>query len=250
MKRMAGMQPYFFPYLGYWQLIDAVDCFVLFDEAQYIKQGWVNRNRILKREGGWQYIGVPVAKHAMTCAIRDVLIADAPHWKKRVLSQLAAYRTSAPFYKETINLVKYDLLNDCEKNIAELNCGIIRKLAKILSIKSRILVSSEYGFDYRSVSSAGDFAFVHAQHLGAEEIINPVNGVHMLDTEKLNSSNIKIKALHPPQITYPQGGNDFESSLSIIDVLMFNGIYGTTNLLSMRKITAFERSVLPQRSIN
>ena len=89
MKRMASMQPYLFPYLGYWQLIAAVDCFELYDEAQYIDRGWVNRNRILKPGGGWQYIHVPIAKHPLKTAIRNVKIAPLPGWKNRIINQLA-----------------------------------------------------------------------------------------------------------------------------------------------------------------
>ena len=74
--KIAIMQPYFFPYIGYWKLIHAVDRFVTFDDAQYIRHGWVNRNRILKPGGGWQYIVVPLTKHSLTESIKNVASAS------------------------------------------------------------------------------------------------------------------------------------------------------------------------------
>jgi hypothetical protein len=232
MKRMAGMQPYFFPYLGYWQLIAAVDCFVLFDEAQYIKQGWVNRNRILKPGGGWQYIVVPVAKHPREAAIRDVRIADDPRWRQRIFNQLAHYRKRAPHFNETMELVHALLPDDDDPTIGALNVRIVRQLCDALSLRTDIIVSSQYPFDYGNVNAKGDWALTHARALGANVIINPAAGIHMMALDKLRASNIALWALEPPCIAYGQPTHPEESSLSIIDVLMFNGIAGTRDLLA------------------
>jgi hypothetical protein len=90
--KIAIMQPYFFPYIGYWQLIHAVDRFVLFDDAQYIRHGWVNRNRILKPGGGWQYILVPLKKHALTESIKNVQVNPDGKWHELIVRQLAHYK--------------------------------------------------------------------------------------------------------------------------------------------------------------
>lgn len=238
MTRMAGMQPYFFPYLGYWQLIDAVDYFVLFDEAQYIKQGWVNRNRILKPGGGWHYIVVPVARHPSKAAICEVGIATGTNWKKKILLQLAHYRGRAPCFPEAYSLVHSAIMDAPERSIGALNCHVVRTVCEALSIRSRLIVSSEHGFDYSNVAAPGDWALVHALHLGADEIINPEDGASMLETERLCASGIALHALLPPAVEYPQAGASFEPSLSIIDVLMFNGIKGTRELLSQRRLNS------------
>lgn len=237
-KRMAGMQPYFFPYLGYWQLIDAVDCFVLFDEAQYIKQGWVNRNRVLKPGGGWQYIQAPVARHPMEATIHDVRIAPEADWKTRILNKLAHYKSTASHFAETFPLVEACLLGGQEQSIGALNCRMVRQICKALSIRSEIIVSSEHTFDYVGVAGPGDWALAHALQLGATEIINPVNGISLQNTGKLAAHGIALSALHPPSEAYKQGGAPFEGSLSIIDVLMFNGIEGTRRLLANRTLRA------------
>jgi hypothetical protein len=241
-KRMAGMQPYFFPYLGYWQLIGAVDCFVLFDEAQYIKQGWVNRNRVLKQGGGWQYIQVPVARHPMETTIHDVRIAPDEDWQPRVLNKLAHYRSTAPYFAETMELVEASLLGGREHSIGALNCRVVRMVCEALSIRSEIIVSSEYGFDYAGVAEPGDWALAHALQLGATEIINPLNGISLQNTRKLAAHEIGLSALHPPTEVYGQGSTPFEPALSIIDVMMFNGMEGTRRLLAKPTLSHFDSS--------
>ncbi len=140
MKRLAGMQPYFFPYIGYWQLINAVDCFVLFDEAQYIKQGWVNRNRILKPIDGWQYIIVPLKKHAMTEPIKNVQVCPDEKWKELIIKQIAHYKNKTKFFKEINEIISEIIFSDNEKSIGAINCKIIKKLCGHLDIKIEIIV--------------------------------------------------------------------------------------------------------------
>lgn len=230
------MQPYFFPYLGYWQLIDAVDCFVLFDEAQYVKQGWINRNRILKPGGGWQYIHVPVARHPRFASICDVQIVTDDKWKLRILSQLAHYKKKAPFYSETASAVEAVLMSGDEQQIGALNCRIVQELCTLLSIDTEILVSSAHHFDYSEVKDTKEWALAHAMHLGATELINPIGGFDLLDMEKFKAHGIGLSTLETPDVIYSQSQSQFESSLSIIDVLMYNGIARTREFLAQRKI--------------
>ncbi|WP_155403807.1 WbqC family protein [Variovorax paradoxus] len=236
MKKIAGMQPYFFPYIGYWQLIDAVDCFVLFDEAQYIKQGWVNRNRILKVGGGWQYIQVPVAKHPMSASIREVQIAANAKWQSRILNQLAQYGSRAPFYEDTFGAIEAALVRASAQSIGTLNSRLIREICALLSIDTELVVSSDHGFDYSEVKETGDWALAHAAQLGATELINPIGGFDLLDAEKFKARGIGLSSLETPATTYSQSAAPFEPSLSIIDVLMHNGIAGTKELLAKRRI--------------
>jgi hypothetical protein len=236
MKRMAGMQPYFFPYIGYWQLIDAVDCFVLFDEAQYIKQGWVNRNRILKPGGGWQYILVPVARHPRDASIRDVMLAKPGMWRTRILNQLAHYRKRAPFFDEAFAAIEGMLRQGDDESIGGLNCRIVREMCTLLSIDTEIIVSSEYPFDYSEVAGSGHWALAHAVQLDATELINPHGGFHLLDQKAFGARSIRLGVIDVPQITYDQRQMPFEPALSIIDVLMFNGLAGTRALLAQRRL--------------
>lgn len=229
--KLAIMQPYFFPYIGYWQLIHAADRFVLFDDAQYMRHSWVNRNRILKPGGGWQYILVPLKKHEITEQIKNVQAHPDKQWKELIIAQLAHYKKKAHYFDETIKVVSEILYSNNEPSIAAINLTIIKKLCAYLNINKEIVVSSEQNFDYSGVGDAGEWALRIAEQMGASEYINPAAGAELFDGSKFTSSNIKLSFLKSDDITYSQRG-DFEPSLSIIDVLMFNGQAGTQSLLS------------------
>ena len=97
--RLGIMQPYFFPYIGYISLIKNVDKFILLDDVQFIRHGWIERNRILKPTGGWQYISVPLEKHGQKIAIKDIKINNSQQWKSKIISQLTYYK-KAPYYRK------------------------------------------------------------------------------------------------------------------------------------------------------
>lgn len=228
--KLAIMQPYFFPYIGYWQLIHAADCFVLFDDAQYMRHGWVNRNRILKPSGGWQYILVPLEKHPVTESIKNVLAHPNKEWKELIIAQLAHYKKKARYFAETNELVRESLFSNSERSIAVINFTIISRVCAYLDLKKEIILSSGHNFDYAHVGDAGEWALRISEQLGASEYINPASGSELFNREKFSSSNIELSFLRTQEIAYPQRGH-FEPALSIIDVLMFNGIDGTRELL-------------------
>jgi hypothetical protein len=228
--RLAIMQPYFFPYIGYWQLIHAADRFVLFDDAQYMRHGWVNRNRILKPGGGWQYIMVPLQKHGMTAAIREVQAHPDLSWRERVVAQLAHYRKKAPCYEETMALVREALFGHERQDISGINANIVGTLCPALGLDREIIISSERGFDYADVKDSGEWALRISEQMGATEYINPISGASLFDGRKFLDSGIQLSFLQSQEITYRQPGA-FEPALSIIDVLMFNGTEGTRLLL-------------------
>lgn len=228
--KLAIMQPYFFPYIGYWQLIHAADKFVLFDDAQYMRHGWVNRNRILKPNGGWQYITVPLKKHSVTELIKNVQVQPQDEWSKLIIRQIAHYKKKARYFDETSELINNILQNQVGLSIAEINFYSIKKICEHLDIKKEIIVSSEQNFDYSNIVDAGEWALRIAEQMGVDEYINPAAGDELFNRDKFSLSNIKLSFLKPQEIEYSQRGI-FEPSLSIIDVLMFNGIDGTKKLL-------------------
>ena len=230
MRRLAIMQPYFFPYIGYWQLIYAADCFVLFDDAQYMRHGWVNRNRILKPGGGWQYILAPLQKHGMKESIKNVQVHPEKQWRELIVGQLAHYKKKARYFNESSEIVREILFGNNERSIAAINFEIIRKLCGYLDLQKEVIVSSKQNFDYSDVSDAGEWALRIAEQMKASEYINPASGAELFDTGKFTASKIRLSFLKTDEIIYPQRGI-FEPSLSIIDVLMFNGMEGTKELL-------------------
>lgn len=230
------MQPYFFPYIGYWQLIHAVDCFVVFDDVQYIRHGWINRNRILKPGGGWQYIVVPLKKHDAREVIKNVMVHPDKKWKELIFAQLAHYK-KARYFGEAYRLVGEALSSANEQGIAALNLSIIKTICSVLDMKKDIRLSSVQQYDYTNVGDAGEWALRIAEQMGATEYINPIAGKELFDKEKYSASNIKLSFLKTNELVYPQWG-EFIPALSIIDVLMFNGVEGTCHLLEEYDVTA------------
>jgi hypothetical protein len=230
--KLAIMQPYFFPYIGYWQLISAVDAFVLLDDVQYIRHGWVNRNRVLKHGGGWQYIMIPLQKHAVGESIKNIRPNDSEDWKSKILRQLEHYnyRGGAPFYGETEALLREIFSKISNENLTGINAIIIRELCRHLEIGTQLMISSEKNFDYRSVSDPGDWALSIAVQMQAQEYINPIGGKDLFDPDKFSSHHVELSFLKSDEITY-RNAAVFEPWLSIVDVLMFNGRKGTQALL-------------------
>lgn len=224
-------QPYFFPYIGYWQLINAVDEFLLFDDVQYIRHGWINRNRILK-EGGWTYITLPLTKHSRDSKIKDVEVSDKIELRSHILNHLVIYRNKAPFFLEIFDLIDRITSGITTRNIVEVNASILEGFMKSLGIKTKLGVCSKKGFDYSQVRERGDWPIVISKQMNASEYINPISGKELYNSKKFESARIKLSFIRPRNIAYAQFYARFEPDLSIIDVMMFNGIEGTKRLLN------------------
>jgi hypothetical protein len=238
--KLAIMQPYFFPYIGYWQLLRAVDTFILFDDVQYMRPGWINRNRILKPAEGWQYIVVPLQAHSHKELIRNILAHDRQNWKEQIIAQLAHYKRKAPYFSVVLELIKATLYSVTDHRMAYINFAVINNINRALDIKTKVLLSSECNFNYTDVKAAGDWALQISQQMHAQQYINPISGASLYNIGEFRRSGIQLTLLAPNAIKYPQAGQ-FEPSLSIIDVLMFNGIENTKLLLnefSLREATA------------
>jgi len=220
--RIAIIQPYFFPYLGYFQLIKSVDRFILFDDVQYIRHGWINRNRILKPGDGWQYILAPLQKHKQKDLIKDIQIKTGNEWRERILRQLEHYRKKAPFYHESIKLIK-ECLGSTETNITRFNAFCLNLVCQRMEIPFEVEISSEMNFNYSNVKDAGEWALRICEQLNAKEYINPPGGKELFDRPKFDAANIKLTFLKPSLSSYNQRTRVFEPGLSIIDTLLYNG---------------------------
>ena len=138
--KVAIMQPYFFPYLGYFQLIAAVDSFIAWDDVQYINRGWVNRNRILLN-GEPTYITLPLEKAPQTANINERRIADSATTAKKILGQLHAAYRKAPHYAETRQLVE-DILVDGEVSLSLFLFNSLQKISQHLGIATPLVLAS------------------------------------------------------------------------------------------------------------
>lgn len=221
--KLAIMQPYFFPYIGYIQLINYVDKWVVFDDTQYISKGWINRNRILhpdyKKE--WQYFTVPIKKHSRESKINVIEINDNLEWKKEIIGKFSHYKKKAPFYNETI-----DFINSClQYNNSNLSAWVVHTLkltCEFLQIPFNYSIYSETNIKLKDVEHAGQWALKIAAAMNAIEYINPPSGYTIFKEKEFIEKNIELRFLKPNLTPYIQRRGSFVPGLSIVDVMMWN----------------------------
>ncbi|MDF2189652.1 WbqC family protein [Paraflavitalea sp. CAU 1676] len=226
------MQPYFFPYIGQFQLIHAVDRFILCDDVQYIRHGWINRNRILKQGEGYQYMIVPVSKHPSRETIRNIRTVEGAAWKEIIFRQIEWYRKRAPYYKEVRQLMCHCLSPE-ETNITRLNGSCIKAVCDYVGIPYCVEVSSEMNLNYSMVQATSDWALQMCGQLGATSYFNPPGGTVLYEKELFEERNIKLHFVKPLFREYDQRNNNgFLPGLSIIDVMMFNSAAEIADMLN------------------
>ena len=229
--KLGIMQPYFFPHMGYYSLIHHVDRWIFFDTVQYIRRGWINRNRILKPQEGWQYIQVPVRKHAREMPIKDVRVSDANDWRGRAFRQLEHYQKIAPYYEDVTEFLRDALENDLS-SLAELNAHLIAKTFAYLALPFEYEMFSAMDLRLGEVAAPGDWALEISRELEASEYINPPGGREIFDKERFAAASIQLQFLTANPAEYSQRRREFIPGLSILDVMMFNSrdeIHGMLN---------------------
>lgn len=220
--KLSIMQPYFFPYIGYFSLIANSDRFVVFDITQYTPKTWINRNRILHPSKGWQYITVPLKKASINIKIHEVEILSVQDSKKRILGQIEHYKRKAPYYKITKDIVE-STFNGCKSNsLVELNVNGIKTVCDYLGINFDYIICSETNFDLPEIKHSGQWALEISNLLNADEYINPLGGKELFKEEEFKQKNIKLSFLNPPDFHYPTSPYQFIEHLSILDVIMWN----------------------------
>jgi hypothetical protein len=219
--KLGLMQPYFFPYLGYFDLIYQTDLWIVFDTVQYIRRGWMNRNRVLHPHQGWQYITVPVRKHPRHTPIRAIRIADDLPWRQKIMGQLQHYRKHAPYFSQTMDLVT-SCLESHETSLARLNVRCLQRVCEYLDLDFNVRFLSEMNLQLGPINAPDDWALQIALALGAEEYVNPPGGEGLYDAQKFADAGVKLTIRHLPPMEYACPGYEFIPNLSIIDVLMWN----------------------------
>jgi len=221
--KLPIMQPYFFPYIGYLSLIKHTDKFIAFDPVQFIRHGWIERNRILKPNEGWQYIQVPLLKHGRDTLIQDVKIRNEEDWKTKILRQLEHYRKTAPYYKTVINFIE-DCWNYETDNITEQNVYLLEKICSYLEIPFYCQIFSKMNLQLNEISEPDEWALEISKALNASEYINASGGQEFFNPIKYKNAGIQLKFITSKLQPYNQKRNTFEAGLSIIDVMMFNDV--------------------------
>lgn len=213
--KLAIMQPYLFPYLGYFQLIRAVDAFVVYDDVNYIKAGWINRNYILAN-GNRQLITLPLQGASQNKLINQVQVGG-PH---KTLQSLRHSYGKAPHFDAVYPMLE-DILTQTEKNLARFLDYQLRRLCDYLGLCPQWHISSTLVKD--NGLRGQDKILAICEELLATHYINMPGGKELYDPSSFSERGLQLSFIQPKAVSYRQFGSSFLPSLSIIDVMMFNG---------------------------
>jgi len=217
--KLAIMQPYFFPYIGYFQLLAAVDAFIVYDNIQYTKKGWINRNRML-RDGKDATFTLPLKKDSDYLDVREREIASDFN-RDKLLGQLVGAYRKAPYFKEGLPLLE-TVIRYQDNNLFGFLLHSIKETCDSLGIGTEIKISSEIAIDHDLKGQDKVLALCKA--IGADAYINPIGGVELYSRGDFKASGIDIKFIKSKPVEYPQFDAPFVPWLSIIDVFMFNPV--------------------------
>lgn len=228
-KSIAVMQPYIFPYIGYFQLINAVDIFVFYDDVNFIKRGWINRNRVLIN-GTDKLISIPCLKASQNKLINEVNVDyKNKHFDKIITSINHSYK-KAPYFESIFPIIIKTFESE-SSTIAELAVNSVINVLNYLGIEKETIVSSKQFDSNRSLEKAQRLIEI-TKALEGKRYINSIGGMDLYSKSDFKNSGIELKFLKPNIEPYRQFSNKFIPNLSIIDILMFNSKQSCVKMLS------------------
>jgi len=216
---LAIMQPYFLPYIGYFQLISAVDLFIVYDNIKYTKKGWINRNRMLQN-GKDVMFSLPLRSDSDYLNVCDRYLA-VDFNRDKLLSQFKGAYCRAPYFEETFQLVE-DIVRFEEANLFRYLYNSIVTICWHLGITTKIKISSDIAIDHDLKSQDKVLALCEAT--GASTYMNTIGGLELYSKEKFRESGIELNFIKSKPFEYQQLIEPFIPWLSIIDVMMFNSL--------------------------
>lgn len=225
---LAIMQPYFMPYIGYMQLMSAVDTFVLYDDVAFINRGWINRNRLLIN--GQEYLfTVPLKDASQNKRINEVHLADDPKWRSKLLKTIEQGYRKAPYYQTVMPLTE-KVINFTTDSIADLVYFSLVELNQYLGLTTRLVQSSTIYANEDMKAQARILDICRQEN--AQRYINPIGGTELYDKPTFDQAGIQLNFIKSNRVEYPQFKNEFVPWLSIIDVLMFNDVATVRTMLT------------------
>ena len=215
--KIGIIQPYFLPYIGYFALINAVEKFIYLDDVQYMRRGWVNRNR-MKIVNKWQYFSIPIKKTALTSNINEIYITDDKKYIEKLKESIRHSYSKTPYYRDIIKLL-YDFIIPSQ-NISKMDIQLTNEICNYLEIKTEMLVSSQINQD--GEKNGVDKMVEICKRVNGDHYINPIGGINLYSKDRFQKAEIKLNFIKMNEIRYFQGNHEFIPNLSIIDVLMWN----------------------------
>jgi hypothetical protein len=216
------MQPYFFPYLGHFSVIAAVDEWVVFDITQYTPQSWMNRNRILHPNGGWQYLTVPVCATTSSTKTREVRVSSLSKARANIVGKLSHYKNKAPHFEAVRSLVEEAFDAATDDSLVHLNVRGLDVVCRYLNIPFKYRICSELSLPLPPSPGPGGWAPEICSLLGATRYVNPSSGQDLFDPAEFARRGISLCFAQARAFVYSVGPYQFEPNLSILDALMWS----------------------------
>lgn len=217
------MQPYFFPYLGYFDLINRTDRWIVFDVVRYAPKSWMNRNRILHPSAGWQYVSLPVDRHAGTGLILDVPLLDPQAAHDKIQGQIQHYRAAgAPFFHAVSALISQAFTKAASDRLRDVNVASLAAVCTYLELPFHPDNLSDLHLPLPEIQHAGQWALEICDLLGARRYLNPPGGKDIFRPAEWAQRGIELDFTSMVSFSYATGRHQFVEHLSIIDVLMWN----------------------------
>jgi len=237
--KIAIMQPYLFPYIGYFQLINSVDVFGIGDDVQYIDRGWINRNRILINKQA-SLISFPVKKDSYSKNINERFFHEGfSYQKEKFLRILNLNYKKAPYYNDVIELIT-SILEHKETNVSKFIENQLKIICEYLHIETTFINSNLWQVDEAEGKNTEERAVEKLKKLrdmGIDHFINPIGGTQLYSKDFFKKNGLKLSFLKSNDFIYDQFGLEFTPNLSIIDVMMFNSVEQIKEQLNQYTIT-------------
>lgn len=218
--KIAVMQPYFFPYIGYFQLIDSVDKFVIFDDVNYINRGWINRNNILVG-GKSALMTLPLRDASQNKKIYEIDTTSDMKLIDKLLKTIMMNYKKAPFFEPAFALIQ-QIFSGTPSSIAQFNTIQLKSICSYLKIDTKVVTSSRI-YNNSHLKGQERIIDICAQE-AADVYINPIGGVDLYERSRFEENGIQLFFIKSQMIDYLQFDHLFVPWLSIIDVLMFNSV--------------------------
>lgn len=229
-KAIAIMQPYFFPYIGYWQLLAAVDTFVIYDDGKYIKDGWIHRNRVLGADGNPMLLKIDIDHPTVNNAINQTLRINNPIRSSKLIKTLVNSYSKAPYFHQVIDLVTPLIMSE-ELDLVKYLSHQIKEVSRYLGLDTEFRYSSEVSKE--GLAGVEDKVFRICHQMGCVDYYNPIGGTEFYDKQDwLSRGGVNLHFLkRNNDISYTQKTASFVPDLSIIDIMMYNSVEEIRQLL-------------------
>lgn len=225
--RLAIMHPYFFPYIGYFQLIAAVDTFIVYDNIKYTKKGWINRNRMLQN-GKDVMFSLPLKSDSDYLDVCERELATDFNRDKLLNQFKDAYRR-APHFAQTFQLIE-QIVRYEDRNLFRFLHHSLIKTCEHLDITTEVKISSAIAINHELKNQNKVLALCEA--VGASTYLNTIGGMELYSKEAFRERSIELELIKSKPFEYAQLGNEFVPWLSIIDVMMFNSLDSVKTCIS------------------